>query len=243
MSEFDVELGGDRAGVAPVVPLPQGLTLPDDHPLAAIGQLLAAPELYAGIDPDELPFPAHVLVRAMVLHVLYALGDDQLAVEHLTHNELFRCFIGDGWRPGAYTASRERMIALDPNPFALAAEALQAAGWWDRLPYEPDRLRLGDWGNLLQVDFYNLDRLDNRSIQRLLRDVDTRELALALKGAPDPILDRVLSNVSTRMRTIITDEIGFMGPVRERDIEQVRIHITRHLRRLIAQDEILPPSQ
>jgi flagellar motor switch protein FliG len=91
----------------------------------------------------------------------------------------------------------------------------------------------------LMFVFEDIVVLDDRSIQRILRDVDTKELAIALKGSNDDVRTRIFKNMSERMGKIVRDEIEFMGPVRVRDVEEVQQKIVATIRSLEEKGEII----
>ncbi len=71
---------------------------------------------------------------------------------------------------------------------------------------------------LFTIDVIN--NMSDRDLQRILRDYNERELALIIKGSDESVRERILSNVSSRMREIIEEEIEVMGPVKRVDIEK-----------------------
>jgi len=71
--------------------------------------------------------------------------------------------------------------------------------------------------NLLFV-FEDIINLDDRSIQRILKEVDGKDLALALKTANDDLLQRVYKNMSSRAANTLKEEIEILGPVRMREV-------------------------
>jgi flagellar motor switch protein FliG len=60
--------------------------------------------------------------------------------------------------------------------------------------------------------FDDVIKLDDRAMQRVLRDVNKADLALALKGAPDHLKEKVFSNLSERARENLKEEIDILGP-------------------------------
>jgi flagellar motor switch protein FliG len=80
--------------------------------------------------------------------------------------------------------------------------------------------------------FEDLAKLETPVLQRLLREVDTRELALSLKSATDKLKARLLSCISKRAADTVTEEITFLGAVRLRDIETAQLGIIESVRRL-----------
>lgn len=87
--------------------------------------------------------------------------------------------------------------------------------------------------------FEDILTLDNRSIQRFLREVDSSQLAIALKGATEDVKNAIFSNMSKRMAEIIKEDIEFMGPVRLRDVEEAQQKIVNIIRRLEDSGEIV----
>lgn len=70
--------------------------------------------------------------------------------------------------------------------------------------------------------FEDILQLDNRSIQRFLREVDNYQLAVALKGATEEVQNVIFSNMSKRMAEMIKEDMEFMGPVRLKDVEEAQ---------------------
>lgn len=87
--------------------------------------------------------------------------------------------------------------------------------------------------------FEDILTLDNRSIQRFLRDVDNNQLAIALKGATDEVKDVIFSNMSKRLAEMIKEDIEFMGPVRLKDVEDAQQKIVNIIRKLEDAGEIV----
>lgn len=87
--------------------------------------------------------------------------------------------------------------------------------------------------------FEDIVTLDNRSIQRVIRDIENEDLQLALKVANDEVKDVVFTNMSQRMVETFKDEMEFMGPVRLRDVEEAQSRIVAVIRRLEEAGEIV----
>jgi flagellar motor switch protein FliG len=87
--------------------------------------------------------------------------------------------------------------------------------------------------------FEDILTLDNRSIQRFLRDVDNNQLAIALKGATDEVKNVIYSNMSKRLAEMIREDIEFMGPVRLKDVEDAQQKIVNIIRKLEDAGEIV----
>lgn len=102
--------------------------------------------------------------------------------------------------------------------------------------HNPD---LADEIKKLMFVFEDITILDDRSIQRVMREVDSKELALALKGANEEVKSRIFKNMSERMGKMIRDELDYMGPVRVRDVEEVQQKIVATIRTLEERGEII----
>ncbi|MBB6062623.1 flagellar motor switch protein FliG [Thermosipho japonicus] len=87
--------------------------------------------------------------------------------------------------------------------------------------------------------FEDLLKLDDRSIQLVLREVDTRDLAVALKGASEELKEKIFNNMSKRAAQLLKDELEFMGPVRIKDVEEAQQKIINVVRRLEEAGEIV----
>ncbi len=80
--------------------------------------------------------------------------------------------------------------------------------------------------------FDDIANLTDREIQMILWEVDTKDLAVALKGGADELQDRIFGNVSERVGTMIKEEIQFSGPVRMSDVEEVQLRVVQTVRQL-----------
>lgn len=80
--------------------------------------------------------------------------------------------------------------------------------------------------------FEDITVLDDRSIQQVLREVDTKELAVALRGTSDEVQNTIYSNMSERAAAIIKEDLEFMGPVRVKQVEEAQQKIVAVIRRL-----------
>jgi FliG C-terminal domain. len=87
--------------------------------------------------------------------------------------------------------------------------------------------------------FEDIVHLDNRSIQRVLREVDNHDLALALKGASEDVAKVLYANISKRLAEMIQEDIQYMGPVRLRDVEEAQQRIVNIIRSLEDAGEII----
>lgn len=87
--------------------------------------------------------------------------------------------------------------------------------------------------------FEDLVKLDDRSVQIILREIETRDLALALKGASEEVKQKIFKNISKRAAQLLQDELEYMGPVRLKDVEEAQQKIINVVRRLEEAGEII----
>jgi len=80
--------------------------------------------------------------------------------------------------------------------------------------------------------FDDIANLTDREIQMILREVDSKDLAIALKGGSEELQDRIFGNVSERVGTMIKEEMQFSGPVRMSDVEEVQLRVVQTVRQL-----------
>jgi flagellar motor switch protein FliG len=92
--------------------------------------------------------------------------------------------------------------------------------------------------NLMFV-FEDLVSLDNRSIQRVLKEVETRDLSIALKAASEEVRQKIFTNVSERVASMIKEEMEYMGPMRLSDVEGTQQKIVESIRRLQEEGQII----
>ena len=81
--------------------------------------------------------------------------------------------------------------------------------------------------------------LDDRSIQRLLKEVETKDLSLALKATTEEVKKKIFGNVSERVASLIKEEMEFMGPTRLSDVEAAQGRIVDAVRRLEEEGQII----
>ena len=87
--------------------------------------------------------------------------------------------------------------------------------------------------------FEDIMLLDDRAIQRVIRDVDNKDLALALKGANEDVQNVIFKNLSSRLASMIKEDMEYMGPVRMKDVEEAQQKIVGVIRKLEDSGEIV----
>jgi flagellar motor switch protein FliG len=90
----------------------------------------------------------------------------------------------------------------------------------------------------LMLTFEDLQRLDNRGMQTLLKEVGRDDLLLALKTASTVMQERILTNLSLRAREIMQEDLVTLGPVRLKDVERAQAAIVLTARRLAEEQKI-----
>ena len=91
----------------------------------------------------------------------------------------------------------------------------------------------------LMFTFDDLVYVEDTGIQKSLREIDTKDLALAMKSANEEVREKVFKNMSERAREMIKEEIDFMGPVRLRQVEEAQQKIVSIVRRLEDSGELI----
>ena len=87
--------------------------------------------------------------------------------------------------------------------------------------------------------FEDILLLDDRAIQRVLRDVDNADLGVALKAANEEVQNVIFKNLSKRLAAMIKEDMEFMGPVRMKDVEEAQQKIVSVIRKLEDAGEIV----
>ena len=87
--------------------------------------------------------------------------------------------------------------------------------------------------------FEDILLLDDKSIQRVLREVDNSELAIALKATNEQVQETIFNNLSKRLAVMIKEDMDFMGPVRMKDVEEAQQKIVNIIRKLEDTGEII----
>ncbi|MBR1721880.1 MAG: hypothetical protein IJ727_05270 [Treponema sp.] len=87
-----------------------------------------------------------------------------------------------------------------------------------------------------------LTQIDDRSLQKWLREVSSEELAKALKGSSEEVRDKVFRNMSHRAAAMLQEDMEYMGPIRKRDILESQKKMIEILKQLEERGEIVIPS-
>ncbi len=95
----------------------------------------------------------------------------------------------------------------------------------------------------LMFTFDDLVKLDAGSAQTLMRHIDKDKLAVALKGAAEPVRQFFFSNMSSRAAKMLNDDMGALGPVRLRDVDEAQVLLVNVAKDLAAKGEIVISKQ
>lgn len=87
--------------------------------------------------------------------------------------------------------------------------------------------------------FEDIVLLDDRSIQKVMREVDTQDLAKALKGVDAEVQEKIYRNMSKRAASLLREDMDFMGPIRLRDVEESQQKIVNIIRKLEESGDII----
>ena len=119
------------------------------------------------------------------------------------------------------------------NQSDVATERALLAGLDQRDPALAEEIRA------LMLTFADIVKLEQRDVQEVLRGIDPAALALALKGAPVPVIEVVRANLSERNRELLNDETSSMGAVRMSQVDDARADIVRVMRDMEADGRIV----
>lgn len=104
---------------------------------------------------------------------------------------------------------------------------------------EVDNPELAEEIKQLMFVFEDIVLLDDRSVQLVVREVDTKELALAMKATNEDVTAKIYKNMSKRAADMLKEEISYMGPVKIRDVEEAQTKIVNVIRTLEERGEIV----
>ena len=86
--------------------------------------------------------------------------------------------------------------------------------------------------------FDDIIHLQDRDVQRILKEVDRKDLALSLKVVDDRVQEKIFSNMSERAADLLKEELQFMGPVKLKEVEAAQGRVVDQIKRLEEQDEV-----
>ena len=104
---------------------------------------------------------------------------------------------------------------------------------------ELKNLALAEGVRELMFVFEDIIQLKDNAIQRIIREVDMRDLAISLKGVREEIKEKIYSNMSERAQAMLKEELEYMGPVRAKEVQEKQTKIVGIIRALEAAGEII----
>ena len=103
---------------------------------------------------------------------------------------------------------------------------------------EVEKPELAEDVRSLMFVFEDIIQLDDSSIQRVLREVDSKDLAMSLKGAKEEVKNKILKNMSERAQGVLLEDIEYMGPVRTKEVQKAQSKIVGVIKALEAVGEV-----
>lgn len=149
-------------------------------------------------------------------------------VERVLENNLSASLTEDYTQTGGIPAVVEVLNGVDRSTERTILDTLEAQ--------DPE---LADEIKKRMFVFEDIVTLDNRAIQRVIREVENDDLRLALKVASEEVKGVIFTNMSERMVETFKEEMEYMGPVRLRDVEEAQMRIVSTIRRLEDVGEIV----
>jgi flagellar motor switch protein FliG len=104
---------------------------------------------------------------------------------------------------------------------------------------EADNAELAEEIKKRMFVFEDIVMLDDRAIQKVLKEVDNQELSKALKAVDTEVQEKIFRNMSKRAAAMLKDDMEFMGPTRLKDVEESQQKVVAIIRRLEDAGEIV----
>jgi flagellar motor switch protein FliG len=142
-----------------------------------------------------------------------------------------------------------KMAAVFTQGFTFAGGVKEVAEILNNIDRTTERSIMGDLEehdpeladeiSRLMFTFDDVVYVDDSGIQKALREIESKDLALALKNANEEVREKIFRNMSERAREMIQEEMDFMGPVRLRNVEEAQQKIVGAIRRLEESGEVI----
>lgn len=182
----------------------------------------------AGMILSALPPPQQVEVAKRIATMDRTSPEVLREVESVLEKKLSSFVMQDFTVAGGVEAAVAILNRVDRGTEKTIMEAL-----------EEDNPELAEEIKKRMFVFENIVTLDDRSIQTVLRQVDMKDLALALKTASEEVANRIFKNVSKRAAEMLREDMSLMGPVRLRDVEEAQQKVVNVIRQLDESGEIV----
>ncbi len=176
----------------------------------------------------QLPQDVQVDVTRRIAIMDRATPDVIMEVERVLERKISSVFTQEFAAAGGVRAVAEILNRMDRSTEKIVMEKL-----------EEDNPELADDIKRLMFVFDDIMLLDNKAIQQVMKDIDAKDTTLALKGASEQVKNKILSNMSSRARQMILEDMEIMGPVRLKSTEEAQQKIVNAIRRLEETGEII----
>jgi flagellar motor switch protein FliG len=177
---------------------------------------------------SALPGEIQVDVAQRIAVMERATPDIIMEIEKVLERNIASVFTQEMTAAGGVRAVAEMLNRVDRSTEKAIMEKLEETN--------PD---LADEIKRLMFVFDDVLLIDDKSIQRILREVDQKDLILALKGASEEVKAKILRNMSQRARALILEEMEVMGPTRLKNTEEAQQKIVNTIRQLEEMGEIV----
>jgi flagellar motor switch protein FliG len=199
-----------------------------EHPQTIALILAHLPPENAATILGALPLEVQVDVATRIAILDRAAPDVVMEIERVLERRISAIFTQEFTAAGGVRSLAEVLNRADRSTEKAIMEKL-----------EESNPTLAEEVKRLMFVFDDLIVLDNRTVQQILREVDAKDLALALKGAKEEVKEHLLKNMSTRARAMIMEDMEVMGPVRLKNAEESQQKIINVVRQLEEQGEIV----
>jgi flagellar motor switch protein FliG len=177
---------------------------------------------------SALPGEIQVDVAQRIAVMERATPDIIMEIEKVLERNIASVFTQEMTAAGGVRSVAEMLNRVDRSTEKAIMEKLEETN--------PD---LADEIKRLMFVFDDVLLIDDKSIQRILREVDQKDLILALKGAGEEVKAKILKNMSQRARALILEEMEVMGPTRLKNTEEAQQKIVNTIRQLEEMGEIV----
>jgi len=175
-----------------------------------------------------LPPEIQVDVAQRIAVIERATPDIIMEIEKVLERNIASVFTQEMTAAGGVRAVAEMLNRVDRSTEKAIMEKLEESN--------PD---LADEIKRLMFVFDDVLLIDDKSIQRILREIDQKDLILALKGAGEEVKAKILKNMSQRAKALIVEEMEVMGPTRLKNTEEAQQKIVNTIRQLEEMGEIV----
>lgn len=171
-------------------------------------------------------------LRAEIMYRLATMGNTAPEVLEEIEAVILERMGGEDGRESALQTSGPKAVADILNAANMSTEKMVLSDLTDRDP------ELAEEVKKLMFLFEDIGELEDTTIQRIISEVDKKDLVLALKGAPEELKNKFSNNMSERARVILEEDMEAIGKVRLSDVEEGRTRIIKVIKGLEEQGVI-----